>query len=206
MLLANLQKQDPLLTYLYPDAVFSPVSEETVSRIDPETFPELTKEEYGMHSSVTFRFVCDRGVSHEIVRHRAASFAQESTRYCKYAKDKFGSEITVSEPAQLHQKNAAAYAVWREGCAVAEKAYFAMLDAGATPQEARAVLPNALKTELIMTANGTEWEHFFNLRSRGTTGAPHPDMKRVADLALELYERHIRHFEQIDERGNQICE
>lgn len=189
-LLSKLKEMDPMLCYREGAETVSSVFDETVLAVDVETMPEITAEEYRIHSCVTFRFVCDRGVTHEMVRHRPASFAQESTRYCNYAKEKFGSEITVIEPAELENKNPVAYQAWIAGCEAAEKAYFAMMEAGATPQEARAVLPNSLKTEIIMTANGAEWEHFFNLRSRGVTGAPHPDMKKVADMALKLYKEH----------------
>lgn len=104
------------------------------------------------HCSFTVKFVCDRGVSHEIVRHRLASYCQESTRYCNYGKDQFGSEITVIEPCYLNE-NTFAYDEWKEACRRAETAYFNLLNWGLSPQEARAVLPNSLKTEVVMTAN-----------------------------------------------------
>ncbi len=131
------------------------------------------------HASMTVRFTVDRGVSHEIVRHRIASFAQESTRYCNYSQDKFSNEITVIKPFYL-QEGTTAYNAWYAACKQAEESYFAMLNAGCTPQEARAVLPNSLKTELIVTMNMREWRHFFKLRAAGTTGKPHPQMEEVA--------------------------
>jgi thymidylate synthase (FAD) len=127
------------------------------------------------HISVTVKFVCDRGVSHEIVRHRLASYSQESTRYCNYSKDDFGSEITVIEPCFL-VPGTAGYDMWYRACLVAEQMYFKMLDWGCTPEEARAVLPNSLKTELVMTANLREWRHFFKLR---TSKAAHPQMREL---------------------------
>ncbi len=137
------------------------------------------------HSSMTVRFIVDRGVSHEIVRHRIASYAQESTRYCNYSKDKFGNEITVIKPCDI--RNDTEYVRWRTSCEEAERAYFSLLDYGATPQIARSVLPNSLKTELIMTANYREWRNFFRLR---TTVAAHPQMRDVAvPLLNELKER-----------------
>ena len=135
------------------------------------------------HATLTVRFVCDRGVSHEIVRHRMASYCQESTRYCNYIKDDFGSEITVIQPSYL-EEGTRAFASWRGACETAERSYFSLLDGGGTPQEARAVLPNSLKTEVIMTANIREWRHFFKLRS---AKAAHPQMRElVIPLLLEL--------------------
>lgn len=134
------------------------------------------------HLTHTILFVCDRGVSHEFVRHRPCSFAQESTRYCNYTKDKFGKEITVIDPFFLRGD---AYDSWLISMACAEDNYFNLLNLGATPQEARSVLPNSLKTELIITATEEEWQHIVNLRYRGTTGAPHPQMKEVMSMAVE---------------------
>ena len=128
------------------------------------------------HQSISVKFIVDRGVSHELVRHRMASYAQESTRYCNYSKDKFGNEITVIKPCFLDE-DTENYRIWKGSCEAAEKAYFAMLDNDATPQEARSVLPNSLKTEICMTANLREWRHFFKLR---TAPAAHPQMREVA--------------------------
>lgn len=135
------------------------------------------------HYSFTVKFICDRGVSHEIVRHRMASYCQESTRYCNYSKDKFGNEITVIMPCYLKvtDKEAGAWCEWWSACRTAEARYFNMLEAGATPQEARAVLPNSLKTELIMSANLREWRHFLKLR---TSRAAHPQIREVATMLL----------------------
>ena len=109
------------------------------------------------HASVTVKFICDRGVSHEIVRHRLASFCQESTRYCNYSSDKFGSEITVIRPC-FTDENEMGFNRWKSICEAAERSYFMLLDFGWSPQEARAVLPNSLKTEVVMTANLREWQ------------------------------------------------
>ena len=122
------------------------------------------------------KFVADRGVSHEIVRHRMASYCQESTRYCNYSKDAFGSEITVIRPSFLTE-GTPGWQYWKVACRMAEKSYFELLDWGCTPQEARAVLPTCLKTEVVMTANLREWRHFFKLR---TAPAAHPQMREVA--------------------------
>ena len=133
------------------------------------------------HASFTVKFICDRGVSHEIVRHRIASYSQESTRYCNYSKDGFDSQITVIEPSFL-VNDTNGYEIWKRSCKQAEQAYFDMLNYGCTAQEARAVLPNSLKTEIIMTANIREWRHFLKLR---TSPAAHPQMREVADMLLE---------------------
>lgn len=127
------------------------------------------------HFSFSVKFIVDRGVSHELVRHRVASFAQESTRYCNYGHE---GEITVIKPLYLSDCGED-YNIWRKACVVAEKQYLDMLAYGFSPQEARAVLPNSLKTEVVMTANLREWRHFFSLRACGTTGKPHPQMLEV---------------------------
>lgn len=132
------------------------------------------------HVSITIKFICDRGVSHEIVRHRLASYSQESTRYCNYSKDCFSDEITVIKPVYL-EDGTRSFDCWRGACETAESAYFSLLKLGCSPQEARAVLPNSLKTEVVMTANLREWRHFFKLR---TSPAAHPQMREVACMAL----------------------
>lgn len=136
------------------------------------------------HASITVKFTCDRGVSHEIVRHRMASFCQSSTRYCNYSNEKFGSEITVIKPCFL-EDGTGSYVVWRDACEMAEAYYFRLLNGNTkrlTPQEARAVLPNSLKTELVMTANIREWRHFLRLRC---DKAAHPQMREVALMLLD---------------------
>lgn len=155
---------------------------------------------------ITARFTCDRGVSHEIVRHRVMSFAQESTRYCNYTKDKFGDEIAFIIPTWANIPEGK-YTNWDGDwcdvenltilkrdvadstdqflhlCKYAEQSYMLMIDRGSKAQEARQVLPNALKTEIVVTGFESDWEHFFELR---TAGAAHPDMRK---LALELQEK-----------------
>ena len=128
------------------------------------------------HYSFTVKFIVDRGVSHEIVRHRLASYCQESTRYCNYSKDKFGNEITVIKPC-FWDEGTDSFVDWKSAMRMAEAHYFDLLSQGATPQEARAVLPNSLKTEIVMTADIREWRHFFKLR---TNAAAHPQMREVA--------------------------
>ena len=134
-----------------------------------------------VHEDVSVKFICDRGVTHEIVRHRPASFCQESTRYCNYHNGKFEGEITVIKPC-FFKENSTRYLNWFVACESAETAYNAILEDGGTPQEARDVLPNSLKTEIIMTAPLMEWCHFFNLRM---SSAAHPQMQEVASYAYD---------------------
>ena len=137
------------------------------------------------HQFVTVRIICDRGVSHEIVRHRLASYTQESTRYCNYTKGKFGSEITVIEPCFWTQDDER-YKVWKQTIEQIEVGYNKLIELGATPQETRSVLPNSLKTEIVMTMNLREWRHFFTLR---TSKAAHPQMREVAIPLLKEFQK-----------------
>ncbi len=135
------------------------------------------------HLTHTFLFVCDRGVSHEFVRHGVASFAQESTRYCNYSNDKFGNEITVIKPC-FWEEDSVSYKKWKHSCESNEEDYNSLIAMGETPQKARTVLPNSLKTELVITATEEEWQHIIDLRYIGTTGAPHPQMWESMFLAM----------------------
>lgn len=192
-LLRCLYSLDPDLVYHYSPLFRHPISPDyPVKIVDIDSIPDIQGHAYRKHKYLTFHFICDRGVTHEIVRHRPASYAQESTRYCNYSKDKFGNEITFILPANYDQWSPFAKSRFRRALKTSEEKYMSLLKEGLTPQEARAVLPNALKTEIIMTANCEEFDHFFDLRSRGVTGAPHPDMKVVADKALVLYEENIK--------------
>lgn len=137
------------------------------------------------HSSLSVKFICDRGVSHELVRHRLASFAQESTRYCNYSQDKFGNELTFIMPCFFESDTCEAALNWIGAMNEAEKRYFAMLKCGCTPQEARSVLPNSIKTEVVMTANYREWRHFFWLRAARKTGPAHPQMEELTVPLLD---------------------
>ena len=142
------------------------------------------------HEKITVRIVCDRGVTHEIVRHRLAAYSQESTRYCNYSQDKFGREITVINPFFFNdrQNPLGKYALWKQACEFAESSYFSLLDCGVSPQEARSVLPNSLKTEIVVTYNLREWAHFFNLRA---DGAAHPQMRQIAIPLLQLFKKEL---------------
>ena len=138
---------------------------------------------------ITVRFICDRGVSHEFVRHRVFSFAQESTRYCNYSKDKFGNEITFIQPCWIEEnQDTNDRRCFNEALNKAEEVYFRLIKLGWKPQEARAVLPNALKTELVMTGFVSDWEHFFRVRSRiAETGKPHPQAQELADSLMDEF-------------------
>ena len=149
---------------------------------------------------ITVHFVCDRGVSHEFVRHRVMSFAQESTRYCNYSKDKFGNELTFIQPCWLDDERLKLYgpyhtvirdkspeSIFIANLNNAERDYLDLIGLGWKPQEARAVLPNSLKTELVVTGFVSDWNHFFDLRARGTTGAPHPQAKELAEPLMKEF-------------------
>jgi len=149
------------------------------------------------HEKITVRVICDRGVTHEIVRHRIASYSQESTRYCNYSADKFGREITIVEPCfwitkgawhNITDEDVPKRAVWREAMEFAEKSYLKLIELGATPQEARSVLPNSLKTEIVMTMNLREWRHFFRLRC---SPKAHPQMREIAIPLLNEFQKLI---------------
>jgi len=140
------------------------------------------------HEKVTVKFVCDRGITHEIVRHRIGSYTQESTRYCNYANEKFGSEITVIRPFFFGDTIVSSQPMtklhyWIHAMESAEDYYFYLLKHGASPQEARSVLPNSLKTEIVVTYNLREWRHFFTLRCAKDA---HPQMRQLA-IPLLLY-------------------
>lgn len=149
------------------------------------------------HEKVTVKVVCDRGVSHEWVRHRIASPSQESTRYCNY--NKLGLMIIHPgfwDPTSIifreNNPNFAACMVeWISSMEDADRHYNRLIELGATPQEARGVLPNSTKTEMVFTANIREWRHFFKLRAIGVTGKPHPQMLEIAIPLLEKFQNNI---------------
>lgn len=139
------------------------------------------------HEKVTVRVVCDRGVSHEIVRHRIASYSQESTRYCNYQKDKFGNELTFIKPV-FWEESTPEYNIWYDTTQKIEENYMQLISMGAKPQEARSILPNSLKTEIVVTMNLREWRHFFKLR---TSEAAHPQMREIAGMILKEFKNLI---------------
>ncbi|MBW1650138.1 MAG: FAD-dependent thymidylate synthase [Deltaproteobacteria bacterium] len=146
------------------------------------------------HANISVRFVCDRGVTHELVRHRLAAYSQESTRYSNYSKDKFGNEITVIRPF-FWNKDPKKFAVWKRAMEQTEKAYMELLSMGARPEEARSVLPNSLKTEIVMTCNLREWRHIINLRC---SKAAHPQIREIMfPLLSDFYSRLPAVFEDL---------
>ena len=148
----------------------------------------------------TVKFICDRGISHEFVRHRVFSFAQESTRYCNYTKDKFNNELTFIIPCwikDLEEGNYYAYCEyhnskndaskrWFDSCMSAEFVYTNLIEKGWKPQEARTILPNSLKTELIMTGFDSDWQKFFELRCAPNA---HPQAKELADMLNDKFNK-----------------
>lgn len=139
------------------------------------------------HEKISVRIICDRGVSHEIVRHRLASYSQESTRYCNYYKEKFGNQLTFIKPIFWDDKSTE-YQMWSEMMHQAEESYNKLIEMGASPQEARSILPNSLKTEIIVTMNLREWRHFFKLR---TSKKAHPQMRQISIMMLEYFKSRI---------------
>jgi thymidylate synthase (FAD) len=135
------------------------------------------------HFNISVKFITDRGISHEIVRHRIASYAQESSRYCNYSNSKFGNELSFVKPADI-KEDTYVYETWELACKDAESDYLNLVNCGIQPQIARSILPTCLKTEIVMTTNLREWRHFLKLR---TSKAAHPDIRRLAiDLLNQL--------------------
>lgn len=139
------------------------------------------------HEKITVRIICDRGITHEIVRHRIASYSQESSRYCNYTQDKFGNELTFIKPC-FWDTDSENYKTWETAMALSESEYMLLLNNGATPEEARSVLPNSLKTEIVTTMNIREWRHFFKLR---TSPAAHPQMREIANMMLKEFKAQL---------------
>lgn len=139
------------------------------------------------HEKVTVSVICDRGVTHELVRHRIASYSQESTRYCNYSNEKFGGELTLIKPC-FWSEDDPKYVIWCEQMQQIENTYNRLTEAGASPQEARSILPNSLKTEIVVTMNIREWRHFFKSR---ITPAAHPQMREIANMLLVEFRKKI---------------
>jgi thymidylate synthase ThyX len=141
------------------------------------------------HITHSILFTTDRGVSHELVRHRPCSFSMESTRYCNYSKGKFNNEITVIEPC-FYEVDSDKYNIWKNGCEHDQQVYFDLINLGCKPHEARDNLPTSVKTDITLTATESEWQHIINLRYHGTTGAPHPQMLELMKIAYPLLIEH----------------
>lgn len=136
------------------------------------------------HEKISVRIICDRGVTHEIVRHRIASYSQESTRYCNYCDNKFGNELTFIRPV-FWKDDKEKMVIWENCMQQIEDTYNELIAQGAHPQEARSILPNSLKTEIIVTMNLREWRHFFKLR---TAKRAHPQMRQIATAMLHEFQ------------------
>lgn len=163
-------------------------SEDKITSDSAQMFSRKMRE-HGHHAMIehavaSFRIITDRGITHEIVRHRLASFAQESTRYCNYSSDKFENQCTFIEPPNLSQDQRA---LWEKACIEAEQNYFSLLKSGCSAQIARSVLPTCLKTELVMMANFREWRHFISLRG---AKAAHPQIRPIAFMIWEILMQH----------------
>ena len=139
------------------------------------------------HEKISMVLLCDRGVTHELVRHRIASYSQESTRYCNYSKDKFGNSLTFVKPV-FFEEGTETYALWEKSMQEIETSYFALLENGATPEQARTVLTNSLKTEIAVTMNIRSLRNFLKLR---TDKAAHPQMRETANQVLDLVKSKI---------------
>jgi len=141
------------------------------------------------HSSITVKFICNRGFANELVRHRLASFSQESSRYCLYSKEKFGRQITVIRPPYWNcGEDVCKYDRWRAAMTYAEEVYLKLIKEGAKAEEARGVLPIDVKTEIVMTCNFRELRHVFKLR---TSPAAHPSMRQLMIPLLEDIKKRI---------------
>lgn len=150
------------------------------------------------HSYLSVKFITDRGITHEVTRHRHFSYAQESTRYCNYNK---GDGITFIKPYWYDCASPNNKMIFEEHLESVEKLYNYLINDGHTPQEARDILPNCLKTEIIVSGNFREWIHFMNLRAANSTGPAHPQMnKLVCPLCIELHERIPVIFDEVYER------
>jgi thymidylate synthase (FAD) len=192
-------------------------SEDKITEESADKFIEMIlnkgHESVVEHEKITVKFICDRGVSHELVRHRIASFSQESTRYCNYSKTKFDNEITFIIPNWcssieemdktdwdlIHKSSQGPERMWVNSMIEAEKSYMYLIGMW-TPQQARSVLPNSLKTEIVVTANLREWREIFRQR---TSKAAHPQMRELmCPLLNELKEKLPVIFKDIDHEDN----
>lgn len=166
------------------------VSEESAKKFVTNIL-KLGHESVIEHEKITVRIICDRGVSHEIVRHRIASYSQESTRYCNYCNDRFGNELTFIEPCFFSsdsEEDIKNKQVWLDTMAIIEKNYNMLIENGAKPEEARAILPNSLKTEIVVTMNLRAWRHFFKLRADKSA---HPQIREIANMILDEFKEKL---------------
>ena len=183
---------DDNLLYTPCFGYFVPEGAEWVN--DLRALPDITLSEMAVHTYMTLDIECDRGITHELVRHRNCAFAQESTRYCNYTKDKFGGEITFVRPPEQAMKDLKDYEMMKEAFRKSEELYNHLVNKGMPPELARQVLPMGLSSEIVITANLAEWKHIIDLRGNEVTGKAHPHAKTVAKKAEEFYNKKIVGF------------
>lgn len=188
--------------YYFTGAIDPIYTADLIPEEERETDPRIKQIRYAdlqgikekrVHLRQTVRFTVDRGVTHELVRHRVMSFAQESTRYCDYSNGKQGDGITVIEPSFMTE-HTEPYDLWKRQCMSADTAYIHEKRLGLKPEQARTVLPQSTKAELVMTGTLRQWDHFFDMRARQTTGAAHP---QAAEVALPLMQEMAARFPDV---------
>lgn len=180
-LFRELVRNYPDLAYGCDDLSYNFYEDIYAKIVDLNDFDNLTADEKEKHYYKTFRIITDRGVTHELVRHRLCSFAQESTRYVNYK-----NGLSIALPFEFYNKPEYVQDLYQQAFESSERLYRSLIEAGETPQQARAILPTASKTEIVVTTNLKEWIHILNLRYLGTTGAPHPDIKVVAEKIYNI--------------------
>ncbi|MDH3393174.1 MAG: FAD-dependent thymidylate synthase [Desulfobulbaceae bacterium] len=196
-----LADQNPLFFEdLLPKRGAVPQSGVAVEKVSLAEVDRLSADLVAKHRFLAVKFITNRAVTHEIVRHRPCSFLQESQRYCRYSEDKFGSEVTFIKP-MFFEEGSAEYKLWEEAMVETEKLYLKLLET-TSPQAARTVLPNSCKTELIVYANFLEWFHIFKLR---TTPAAEPSMRELMiPLAQELGRRYPAQFGELSKSLEEV--
>jgi thymidylate synthase (FAD) len=188
-----LYQKHPAIFELLPDKVkqwkpvfsysFKQIEEIPTTKLNELLYTKIIdRHTYMLHKHLCIQFTTNRAISHELVRHRPCGVLQESQRYCRYANDKFGNEVTFIAPTTFFDAKGEEYAIWKKSCEQSEKAYMKLLELGASPQAARTVLPNSCKTEINIFTNLIEWEHI--LRLRAVNPAAEPSMIKLMKLAL----------------------
>ncbi len=184
---------DPVYVYttLSENANLLNEVETYVQIFDVSSCSNLSKEEVANHVYMTMQIACDRGITHELVRHRNCAFTQESTRYCNYTQERFGGITYVRPPEEFFPKGTDDWEECKALMNACSDMYTKLVGKGVPPQSARSILPMALKSEIIMTAPMQEWSHFLNLRYHEVTGKAHPQMKQVAKQIKDFYDKEV---------------
>lgn len=179
--------------YFFETRAFAPCPQATaihLRKVPLAEIEQLPQEQLGRHRFLAVKFIVNRAVTHELVRHRPCTFLQESQRYCRYSADKFGNEVTFIKPL-FFEEASPEYAIWKQSMEAMEAQYLRLLET-TTPQAARTVLPNSCKTEIIVYANLAEWRHILSLR---TSAAAEPSMREVMiPLQAQLHRRYPGFF------------